>query len=129
MENSVQPKVRDIKPPRAYEIEIRVLSALTYIGDHSNLRIQEAMLKLDNECFGDIFNVGVFETIHELFKLKKDFSTIALLEAIPDNLYLFVNESIRQEYFLDRHLESDIEILLAYRAWRKQLKILTNSIN
>lgn len=125
----MQPKVRDIKPPRAHEIEIRVLSALTYIGNHSSLRVQEAMLKLDNECFGDIFNIAVFETIHELFKLKKDFSTVALLEAIPENLYLFVNESVRQEYFLDTHLESDVEILLAYRAWRKQLKILTDSIN
>lgn len=122
-------RLPSIQPPRATEIELRTLSALIHLGDPNNLRVQQAMLKLDNLCFHNLDNLQIFQLIHDFFIRKEQFSFVDFITKVPNEIYDLVYRLVHEEYCLTNHLEHDIEKLIAFRAWRSQIKILTNAIN
>ena len=116
-------------PPRATMIELRVIGALLEIGDHTDLRAQKAMLTLDEHCFCSMDTREMYEIIKSLFNQQKDFSYVDFISAVPDHLYEFVYRCTEIEFRQCSYLESDIGKLLAYRTYRKQLRILVDAVN
>lgn len=121
-------RVPYVEPPRASELELRTIAALTHIGNPNDLRVQKAILLLDEQCFMDIDYRGMYRVISELFIQQKDFDLISFLTVLPSELYLIANQ-MTGEYCSTSHLEKDVEQLIAYRTLRKQVKILTDAIN
>lgn len=118
-----------VVPPRGHEIEIRTLAALIHLGDPKNLRVQESMLKLDKDCFADHDNRVIFALIQELFSKGNAFDFVEFMTLVPNEQYHIVTMAVEEHYTGTNHLASDTEKLLAYKSWRKQLKILVNSVN
>lgn len=115
--------------PKAHELEIRTLSALITLGNPSNLRIQEAMLKLDAQCFTDAHHCAIFTLIQELFRKGNAFDLVEFMTLVPAEDYYFVSDLMTDKYCSANQLEHDVEKLRAYRLWRNQLKILVKTVN
>ena len=122
-------KIKPVAPPTAPEVELRVISALTHIGDPDNLIIQKAMLMLDEHCFSNIDYRTLYEIIFNMFRQGKEFSFVTFISAVPDELYSIVHHMVTEDFLTTNFLMSDIQQLLQYRTWRKQLKILVDSVN
>lgn len=129
MENSVNPRLKHIDPPKAGEIELRVISALTHIGECDNFKVQKAMLLLDVHCFQNMAYRVMYELIRDLFNQGKEFSFITFMTLIPADIYEIAYTMVKDDYNDSRYLESDVLQLIAYRAWRKQLKIIVDAAN
>lgn len=129
MENSVLASLPYVVPPKAHEIELRALCALIHLGDQNNLRVQKAMLQLDRECFTDIDHKVIFDLIEELFKKGKPFDFVEFITLVSIDQYHIVAESVQDIYMFANHLEHDTEKLLNYRALRKQLRIMVDTVN
>lgn len=125
----MQPNVRHVIPPRGYEIEMRTVSALIHLGDPKNLRVQNAMLKLDRDCFADMDHKVLFELVQELFAKGNAFDFVEFSTLVSDEHYHLVHQAVKEDYFSTANLEHDVEKLIAYRMWRKQLKILVDTVN
>lgn len=122
-------RLNHVAPPRAAEIELRVIAALTYIGDYANLRVQQAMLQLDFHCFQNMDYRAMFEIISELFHKKQSFDLVTFMTLVPNEIYTLACEMLKDAYVNISYLEHDVEVLLCYRTLRKQLKILVDSVN
>lgn len=122
-------KLSHVVPPRGTEIELRALSALIHIGNPNELRVQQAMLKLDKECFDTLDNRIIFELIEKLFSKKESFEFVDFITLVPDDQYQLTFSMIQDEYLFSNNLEHDVDKLLTYRSLRKQLKILVNAVN
>ena len=129
MENSVRTNIEHITPPSAPEVELRVIAALTHIGDPDNLIIQKAMLMLDQHCFSNMDYRALYLIIYDLFKQQKEFTFVSFINSVPDYLSGLVHHMIKTDYITTSYLASDINQLLHYRAWRMQLRILADTIN
>jgi replicative DNA helicase len=125
----VSHKITHVLPPRACEVELRVISALTHIGEATNINVQKAMLLLDDHCFQNLDYRQMFEIIRDLFKQGKEFSYVTFISLVPDNIYEIVFGMVKDGYLEVKFLLQDIQQLLHYRAWRKQLKILVDAVN
>ena len=125
----MQSNTSHVLPPRAYEIEIRVIAALIHLGDPKNLRVQEAMLQLDKDCFATVDTRILFELLFELFSKGNAFDFVEFMTIVPDAQYYLINTMSEDNYINTRYLHSDINKLIAYRSWRKQLIILVNAVN
>ena len=128
-ENSVQVKLNYVQPPKAHEIEIRVIAALIHLGNPKDMRVQDAMLKLDKDCFDEQDHKIVFKLIQELFQKGNSFDFVEFMTLVHANQYHLVEIAVKEEYMFTNHLEHDINKLCSYRTWRKQLKVLVNSVN
>lgn len=116
-------------PPQAGEIELRVIAALTHIGDPFELNVQQAMLALDSECFYNSAYRQMFVILENLFKQESEFSFITFITLLPDELYNIATDLIKDEYVSINYLASDVEQLISYRGLRKQLRILIDAAN
>lgn len=125
----MQANLPHVVPPKGYEIEIRVIGCLIHLGEPKSLRIQNAMLKLDSDCFYNIDHRAAFELIESLVAKGNPFDFVEFMTLVHENQYFLLTEVVKDEYVSTSHLEHDIEKLLAYRAWRLQLRTLVQSIN
>lgn len=125
----MQTKLRPIQPPRAPELEQRTLAALVQIGNPNELRVQQAMLKLDKECFSTKVNIALYDLIRELYEREEHFNLFDLVTSAPDELYATITNWLNDDYVSLNHLEHDIEKLIAFRTHRKQIKILVDAVN
>lgn len=116
-------------PPSGYEIEIRLISALIHIGDPKNIRVQNAMLKIDRECFYDMDHRILFELLHDLFTKGKPFDFVDFITLVPNEQYHLVTKAVHEDYMFPHHIEHDVAQLVAYRTLRKQIKILVDTLN
>ncbi len=121
--------LRHVQPPHATELEFRCISALIHIGNHRDLRVQQALLKLDKDCFHNADNRHIFEIILNLFNEQSDFNFVEFVTIVPDSLYTLVCDMRLDQYISTNCLEHDVDGLLAYRALRTQLKILVDAVN
>lgn len=122
-------RLPSIQPPRASELELRTLSALIHIGNPNNLRVQQAMLKLDGHCFHNSDNLRLFNLINQFFTRGEQFEFVDFITKVPTDIYDMVYQLVQDDYCLTTHLEHDVEKLIAYRAWRKQINIMTEAVN
>ncbi len=125
----MQANIPHIVPPRGHEIELRTISALIHLGDPNNLRVQNAMLKLNRDCFCDIHHRILFELIDELFAKGNAFDFVEIMTLVPDEQYHLLSQAVKEEFLFTTNIEHDVEKLLAYRTWRTQLRILVDTIN
>lgn len=125
----MQPRLNHIDPPHAVELELRTLAALIHIGSPVELHVQKAMLKLDSECFYNFDTRAIFELVLARFTKKESFDFVDFISCVPNELYHLVTEMVGDQYITTAHLEHDCDKLLAYRALRKQVKILVNAVN
>jgi len=109
MGNSVQTRLKHVEPPRAVDVELRVLSSLCNLAEPTQLRVQKAMLTLDAECFYNQDNRQLFQIIQALFNQDKEFSLVTLLGIIPDPIYDVVQQMISESYCMMSMFESDIQ--------------------
>ncbi len=122
-------RLQHVEPPRGVDIELRVLSSLCHLGEPNDLRIQKAMLTLDAECFFNTDTRELFEIIRRLFVQKKEFSLVTLLGLIPSHIFDLVSKMMLDAYCSLSMLEMDVGLLIDYRIYRKQLRILTSAVN
>lgn len=125
----MQPKLPHVTPPRGHEIELRTLSCLIHLGNPKDLRVQQAMLKLDKSCFQDMDHQEVFLLISELFQKGQKFDFVNFISLVADDQYHLMLKATQEEYMFTNLLEHDVEKLLAYRSLRNQLKVLVNTVN
>ncbi len=116
-------------PPRGHEIEMRAIACLIHLGNPHNLRVQNAMLKLDRECFANLDHRVLFDLLASLFQKGNAFDFVEFMTLVPTEQYHLVTQSVQNDYISTNHLEHDVEKLLTYRTWRKQLKILVDAVN
>lgn len=117
------------QPPKGHELELRTISALISIGNPNHMRVQAAMLKLDLECFTNAHHKALFSLIQELVTKSHPFDLVELMPVVADSEYHLLTEVLKDEYCSTHQLEHDIEKLLSYRLWRKQLRILVDTVN
>jgi replicative DNA helicase len=129
MENSVPARLKHVDAPCSPEIELRTLSALIHLGNPNELRVQQAMLKLNRDCFLSIENRIIFELIEKLFAKKESFDFVDFITLVPTEHYELVTSMVQEEYLSTNLLEHDVEKLLTYRAFRKQLRTFVNAAN
>ena len=118
-----------IVPPTGHEIEMRTLSSLIHLGDPNNLRVQKAMLVLDRECFYNLDHAILFDLLQELFRKGHKFDFVDFITLVPTEQYHLVTQAVKDDYMFPHHLEYDVEKLNAYKLWRKQLRILVDTLN
>ncbi len=125
----METRLDHVMPPRGHEIEIRTLSALIHLGDPKNIRVQAAMLKLEDDCFMQMDHRVIFKLIQQLFAKGNPFDFVEFIGLVPTELYNFVNLSVTDHYMFANHLEHDVDKLLAFRSLRRQLRVLVNAVN
>lgn len=125
----MQNRLNHVLPPRGNEIEIRVIAALTHIGDPLDLKVQQAMLLLDEQCFHNGDNRQLFCIIRDLFLNSQEFSFVTFMSLVPDELYNLVHNLVSEQYINTSYLPTDVNKLIQYRGLRNQLRILVDATN
>lgn len=125
----METRLDHVIPPRAHEIEIRALSALIHLGDPKNIRVQAAMLKLEDDCFMQMDHRIIFKLLQELFAKGNPFDFVEFITMVPNDQYHLVNTSVTDLYIFPNHLEHDVDKLLSFRSLRRHLKVLVNAAN
>ncbi len=118
-----------VVPPNGYDIEMRCLASLIHLGDPNNLRVQNAMLKIDRECFNNMDHRILFELLEQLFSKGHKFDFVDFITLVPQDQYHLVSQAVKDEYMFPHHLEHDVGKLVDYRLLRQQLRILVDTIN
>ncbi len=117
------------QPPRGHELEIRTIAALIHLGDPKNHRVQKAMLQLDKDCFTNIDHRILFELIRDLVAKENPFDFVEFMTLVHEDQFQLLTQAVKDEYIGTLNLEHDVSKLLAYRLWRKQLRILVDTVN
>lgn len=125
----MQTKIPYTYPPHGHEIELRFIASLVNLGDPNNLRVQQAMLKVDRECFYDSDHKILYDLLRALFDKGHVFNFVDFMEVVPNQQYHLVTQAVKDDYMFTNHIEHDTEKLLTFRALRKQVKILVDALN
>lgn len=122
-------RIPNIALPKGHEIEIRTIAALIHIGTHKNVRVQQAMLMLDEECFTDKDHRILFKLIRELFTAGNAFDFVEFITLVADEQFHIVNIAIKDEYLGSNSLEHDVQRLIDYKNQRRMIKTLVDTVN
>lgn len=114
---------------QAVEVEIRMLGALIFIGESSDIRVKEAMSELHVALFSDPVHREIFLQIRNLFDQDHPFDLISLVDQSSDKAYWFLKTVIGEGFFTANLILSDILTLQDFYNWGSQLKILFNTLN
>jgi replicative DNA helicase len=125
----VRTNIPHITPPSGYDIEMRLLASLIHLGDPNNLRVQNAMLRIDVDCFNNMDHRILFELLEQLFAKGHKFDFVDFITLVQEEQYHLVTQAVKDDYMFPHHLEHDVEKLIAYKLLRKQLRILVDTIN
>jgi replicative DNA helicase len=109
--------------PFAIDIEKRVLGGLMFVGDHTSLEVQEAMLALNRESFYFPESKMVFDLIQKYYIAQNKFDFISLLDFVDPSCNLFF-DTVHQEYYTDTYIATDIITLNKLRTLRRQIDII-----
>jgi len=118
-----------VEPPRGHEIELRTICALIHIGDPMDIRIQQAMLRLNRECFAYIDHRIIFDLVQGLFSKQHVFDLIEVMTIAAPDQHRVISLAMQDQYCSTANLEYDVAKLLDYRQWRIQLRILVDTVN
>lgn len=73
-----------MNPPKySLETEHEVLETIMHFAQHTNSRVQNAMLKLTEDCFYNADNKQLFRLISECYNAQKPFHFVDILVLIP----------------------------------------------
>lgn len=117
------------------ETEHEVLETIMHFAEHTNVRVQKAMLKLHPECFYNPDNKAVFRMIKDCFVKQQPFHFVDILVLIPkDNNELYG----RMDWLIDNYgkmhagesnFDHYVDRLLQLMRLRKQIKLASQMIN
>lgn len=114
-------------PQYSFELEQEVLEIIMHFGNHTNLRVQKAMLTLSPECFYNADNREIFRIIRDCFNKQEGFHFVDILVLIPrDKAELhksmtWLIENYAKFYTGPAKFETYISRLIILSKLRKQL--------
>lgn len=117
------------------ETENEVLETIMHFSEHTNLRVQKAMLKLTSDCFYNPDNKAVFNMIRENFKQQLPFHFVDILVLIPqgnNELYEHMSwliDNYGKCHAGESNFEHYVDRLITLSRLRKQLQLSTKMIN
>lgn len=119
---------------QSLETEQEVLETIMHFGNHKNLRVQKAMLKLSYECFYNPDTREIFKLIAECFKKQQPFHFVDILTLLPKNN---IELSIHMRNLVDNYgkmhagesnFEHYVERLVTLMCLRKQIALSRDMI-
>lgn len=121
------------EPKHSLETEHEVLETLMHFEDHTNLRAQKAMLKLNADCFYNPDNAAIFRLIRDLFTKKEPFHFVAVLCLVHGNNALhdrmaWLMDNYRTMHASDANFEHYVTRLITLTKLRKQLMLADRMI-
>jgi len=122
-------------PKYSLETENEVLETIMHFAEHTNARVQKAMLQLTSECFYDHDNKEVFRLIQDCFKKQLPFHFVDILVLIPKGnheLYdriLWLISNYGSMHAGESSFEHYVTRLIVLMRLRKQLQLSTKMIN
>lgn len=116
-------------PPKSFDVEARLIYTLLSMSDPQESRVQQALLRLNDDCFMSPDAKALFKIILELFYSDREFSFITVPEGLPNDLFVYVQNLAANPHYTNRHLEDDVEELLRLRELRMKLKCAADAIN
>ncbi len=122
-------------PKHSIETENEVLETIMHFATHTNMRVQNAMLKLDSTCFYNPDNKAMFKLIRNCFIKQEPFHFVDILVLIPrDNLELHDKMSWLIDNYGKMHageasFDYHVDRLLILMRLRKQLQLSADMIN
>jgi len=105
------------------EIEMRVLGALISSGDPSDIKVQDAMLQIQDDYFYEPESLTLFKLIKRLFQAGERFEAMHLLDVCPKDELEYCGKIITQ-YWTFSSLKEDIHYLKTLRLNREIRKRL-----
>jgi replicative DNA helicase len=116
------------------ELEQRVLETLMHFGNHSEPRVQKALLKLTSDCFYNLHNAELFTMIRAAFQKEEPFDFVDTLVQIPrDRTELhshleWIISNYRQYHASEANFEYDVERIITLKNLRKQLGLIQTAV-
>lgn len=116
------------------EIERRVLENLMLIGENTNIDVQNALLRLTQDCFYNPSNSQLYVLIRNCFNKQERFDFVDILNLVRgnDNLHYALEWIIKNRYSMkpmsSQQLEQDVDKLVKLSRLRKTTSILENTL-
>lgn len=110
------------------EIEMRVIGGLMTIGKNTDIRAQEAMLRLTVDFFYNESARAIFKMIQKAYQVNQDFDPAYLIEQVSSEHFLFYEELVIQ-YWTTSSLMGDIDHLASLKLNREIRSKLLDTIN
>lgn len=117
-------------PKFSNELEKRVLEHLMSLESHTEIRVQQTMLKLTPDCFYLPCNAHLYGIIRKAFDNQEGFNFVDILVKIGienDDLHDTLNwiiENHRSHFVSNRSLEQDVIKIITLRNIRLQLNLI-----
>ena len=115
--------------PMSMDLEIRTIGALMNIGDPSNKLAQQCLLQLEEDYFYNPNTKDLFKIIKKQFDERQNFDAVSISALVEIHRFEFFQHTLRDEYFTSNLLTHDIEQLNNYRLLRKQLKVISTTLD
>lgn len=115
------------RPKYSLETEHTVLESILGWGEHTNSRVQKAMLKLSVDTFYNVDHQLIFAMVRENFNKQEPFDFVTILTQIDrneDGLHLTVSNLIqtyRTTHASDANFEAYVDRIITLAQLRKQL--------
>lgn len=122
-------------PKYSLETEREVLETVMHFAEHTNVRVQKAMLNLSVDCFYNPDNRDIFRMIHECFTKQQPFHFVDILVLIPrDNNELHAALTGLVDNYTKCHagqtkFEHYVERLVTLMRLRKQIQLCQQMLN
>lgn len=123
------------EPKYSLETEQEVLETIMHFSEHSNPRVQKAMLKLSPECFYNHVNREIYKMIRKFFDKQEAFHFVDVLTSIaPDRHDLhesltWLIDNYRNFHAGEANFENYVDRLIILMRLRKQIQLSVSMIN
>lgn len=121
-------------PKYSLETEHEVLETIMHFQDHKHVRVKQAMLKLDTDCFYNPDNKQIFRMIRDCFNKQEAFHFVDILVLIPkDNGELYTSmtwliDNYGKCHAGESNFEHYVDRLVILAKLRKQLRLAEDMI-
>ncbi len=122
------------QPKYSLETEQEVLETIMHFSEHTNVRVQKAMLKLNADCFYNWNNREIYGIIRKCFDKQQPFHFVDILSMIPigknalhDSLSWLI-DNYRNCHAGEANFENYVDRLLILMRLRKQIHLSSQMI-
>lgn len=122
-------------PKYSLETEHEVLETIMHFASHTHMRVQKAMLKLNQECFYNADNKAIFAMIKDNFSKQLPFHFVDILVLVPHGNHELHG---RMSWLIDNYgkmhagesqFEHYVDRLVTLMRLRKQLQLAESMVN
>ncbi len=117
------------------ETEQEVLETIMHFAEHTNVRVQKAMLNLTTDCFYNSDNREIFRMIRDCFDKQIGFHFVDILVLIPKDSHelhaalTWLIDNYRNCHAGESNFEGYVSRLMMLMRLRKQLQLSAQMIN